>query len=124
MFSAEWQETIDGIVTFSCSSFLKSEAKIWDWAQLTGWDRASETLTAIGFEPDAKDHWQVIGMVREQAPTPDMLEARRRAFQSIMSACAAWGWSAMDTDQGKVASAKVDTAISACQGELPDIIKK
>ena len=124
LFLTEWHECTQLLVMNSSKAHLRPGVKVWGWDELDGWGRLRDTLLASGLDPEASDPWQAVGLCRENVPSIDVLEARRRAFNTLLSATAIKGWAAQDVAQGMAASVKMEAAFSACQTELPEILKK
>ena len=80
-------------------------------------------MQAVGLDPDAQDHWEAAGLSKHNPPAQDLIEARRRAFQSAWSACDRSKSSPADLVLGKAACTDMEAAFDACQDEWPEIVR-
>ena len=65
---------------------------------LTDWASVKQILALLAFAPDANDHWQFLGIPREEGPFPslDMIERRARLGHNFASVRHTSAWSEAD----------------------------
>ena len=104
---------------------LVPKVKVHQWAELTSWKAAEETLQALGFNAAADDAWELLGLHKDVvAPSTDDLEKRRRIIQTVLSSQVAHRWSERDIRMGTEFAAAINKGLDICHRELPDLVKK
>ena len=100
-------------------------AKVNAWQDLTTWVAADETLRAIGFNPEAENPWEQIGIhVDTTAPTSDFIEQRRTVMQTVLSAKIAHGWGLQCQQKAELFEKRMSEALAECHRKLPEVEKK
>ena len=116
--------TIEEAAKFADGKAIKAGVKVFSWGELDCFEKVQSTLTAIGFDLTAEEHWQLLGVDKESAPSEDGLEARRRVAKAALSAAAAFGWPHEQIMMAKTVENKIEEALICCHRELPEIKRR
>ena len=90
------------------------------------WDALNHTMKSMGFRVDGQDPWQVLGLGREEGPTPTLQGITQRwEFSRLLLTLAADSrWSPADQQAASLASAALNQAKLRCEKEITNILKR
>jgi len=99
--------------------------KAHSWSELRSWREANETLVMLGFQIDAADCWQIMGLDPESGPivSADLLDRRLRVGSLLVSAGDTFKWCQEDRDRSQNALDKLVHACRECHQHMPDVLR-
>ena len=99
--------------------------KAHSWSELRSWREANETLVMLGFQIDATDCWQIMGLDPESGPivSADLLDKRLRVGSLLVSAGDTFKWCQEDRDRSQNALDKLVHACRECHKHMPDVLR-
>ena len=97
-----------------------------NWSSISDWKAVKETLTLLGFEPEATDAWRLLSIPRDDGPMPsiEMIERRAKVARLFASSKQTATW--IDSDRAAAATFenKLEKAEQTCMKDLPRVIRE